>query len=146
MATAALISGRSDKLLARGNAKSAIRSPNPKIWPFGHFRLINRPLRPLSLDKAAIVALYGFDKAAIGLDKAAIALDKTAIGFQLAIGLAGRPRRCPRAAARGGTPPSPNWQLFIKRAFWGWPALIAANGFRKTAIGLNEIAIRSNPQ
>ena len=37
-----------DKLLTRDNMKSAIRSPNLKIWPLVRFWLIKRPLRPLA--------------------------------------------------------------------------------------------------
>ena len=32
-----------DKLLVRGNMKSAIRSPNLEIWPCGRFLVIKRP-------------------------------------------------------------------------------------------------------
>ena len=37
-----------DKFLTRDNMKSAIRSPNLKIWPLVRFWLIKRPLRPLA--------------------------------------------------------------------------------------------------
>ena len=46
-----------DKLLTRDNMKSAIRSPNLKIWPLVRFWLIKRPLRPLAFqDPSAFIA------------------------------------------------------------------------------------------
>ena len=46
-----------DKLLTRDNMKSAIRSPNSKIWPLVRFWLIKRPLRPLAFqDPSAFIA------------------------------------------------------------------------------------------
>ena len=49
-----------DKLLIRDNMKSAIRSPNLKIWPLVRFWLIKRPLRPLAVqDPSAFIARFG---------------------------------------------------------------------------------------
>ena len=73
-----------DKLLVRGNMKSAIRSPNLTdlaIWPLHKTAIAGTGLA-LDLDKAAIVDKL--DKTAIGFDKTGkwlAGLDKIAIRF-----------------------------------------------------------------